>query len=321
MSAPTITAPFGRAIHSAATGLGVRLAPWDHFQGPRLSLRALDVLWTDIDARSRDPLIGARIGSALQATHLDSAGLLLMSCGTMHDAVQAFVRYFPIISESCAVRAEPADDGLQLVYTPGYVLAQPLRAEAVLCGVAALTASITGGAVRVTLDFAHPPRTDPALYHGVLGDACAVRFDRPSYAVFVSARDLAAPLVQANPSLQTHLRAAADDALLALHHEQVDAQVQRFVRRQPRWNRADIAAAMAISDRQLGRRLAATGTSFRTIRDAVHCDTACALLEQGTSIGAITAHLGYSDESAFGKAFRRWTGQSPGRFRVDVLDL
>lgn len=77
-----------------------------------------------------------------------------------------------------------------------------------------------------------------------------------------------------------------------------------------------VAAAMGVSVRTLQRRLAEHGLEFSTIIDGVRRDQAMALLGDGSrDLTGIALDLGYSDATSFSRAFRRWTGVSPGRFR------
>jgi AraC-like DNA-binding protein/NAD(P)-dependent dehydrogenase (short-subunit alcohol dehydrogenase family) len=79
----------------------------------------------------------------------------------------------------------------------------------------------------------------------------------------------------------------------------------------------EIAAALAISVPTLRRRLRTAGTSLRRIRDDVLADRArTALRTTDEPIGSIAARLGFSETSAFTRAFHRWTGEPPARDRA-----
>ncbi|GGB29175.1 HTH-type transcriptional regulator VqsM [Tistrella bauzanensis] len=81
---------------------------------------------------------------------------------------------------------------------------------------------------------------------------------------------------------------------------------------------ADLGTAarrLALSERSLRRRLAEAGTGFRQERDAALAERARRLLIlDGLTVDATAARLGYADAAAFSRAFRRWTGDAPGRF-------
>jgi AraC-like DNA-binding protein len=78
-----------------------------------------------------------------------------------------------------------------------------------------------------------------------------------------------------------------------------------------------IAAALAVGPRTLRRRLAAEGTSLRALLDEVRRDRAILELTRGDlSLVELAASLGFSDQSAFSRAFTRWTGLSPRAYRL-----
>ena len=79
---------------------------------------------------------------------------------------------------------------------------------------------------------------------------------------------------------------------------------------------ARIARKLAMSERTLRRRLEAEGTSFADILVSVRREAAeRALREARLGLGEIAFQLGFSEASAFSRAFKRWTGQSPAEFR------
>ena len=79
---------------------------------------------------------------------------------------------------------------------------------------------------------------------------------------------------------------------------------------------ASVGRRLGISSRTLQRRLAEEGTSFRALRDAVLWEAVEVLLSNPSlKIEAIALSVGFSDAAAFSKAFRRWKGYPPTRYR------
>ncbi|ABF12372.1 helix-turn-helix domain-containing protein [Cupriavidus metallidurans] len=79
---------------------------------------------------------------------------------------------------------------------------------------------------------------------------------------------------------------------------------------------AELAATMGLTDKALRRRLFQEGQSYRAIVDALRRDAAIRLLEQSRlSVAEIGIRLGFSEPSAFHRAFRRATGLTPNQFR------
>lgn len=77
-----------------------------------------------------------------------------------------------------------------------------------------------------------------------------------------------------------------------------------------------VAAALHVDERTLRRRLADEGTSFRALADEVRATLATELLRAGVTVQEAAARLGYHDAAGFTRAYRRWTGTTPGRARA-----
>jgi AraC-like DNA-binding protein len=70
--------------------------------------------------------------------------------------------------------------------------------------------------------------------------------------------------------------------------------------------------------RTLSRHLKGSGMGFRALANEIRFEIARQLLEDSdVSLGQIGAALGYSEASAFTRAFRRWSGQTPTSWRAD----
>ena len=80
---------------------------------------------------------------------------------------------------------------------------------------------------------------------------------------------------------------------------------------------AEVAERCMIHRRTLSRRLRAEGTAFRRLSDEVRFDIACRLLgNRKMTFAQIATTLGFSEASAFTRAFRRWSGQTPTAWRA-----
>jgi AraC-like DNA-binding protein len=74
-----------------------------------------------------------------------------------------------------------------------------------------------------------------------------------------------------------------------------------------------------MSSRTLQRALAREGTAYHSIADQVRRAVAEQLLAKRQPVCEIANVLGFNDVAAFHRAFRRWTGSTPGVFRSRVL--
>ena len=82
----------------------------------------------------------------------------------------------------------------------------------------------------------------------------------------------------------------------------------------------EAARELHLSPRTLHRRLQDEGASFRAVKDALRRDLALARLARpGGNVARVAAELGYSEPSAFFRAFQGWTGEAPSAWRRRVL--
>lgn len=310
---PSITVHYAQGILQAAQRLGLPV-PAELPPQTRIPLARQDAFWDGICVASADPLVGLRLGSALQVGHLDMVGALLMSCEHFGEALEALLEYYPIIAEGSEFELERDATRVCLVYRPSYGVRREERVEAALASLAHLTGWITGGQVRpLRLSFGHGARGERACYENVLG--CPVSFETAENALCFAESACEVPLIQANALMREHLRALADAQLERLGAQSLAVRVQQLLRQHPRWGKERVAEQLELSGRHLNRKLADEGTSFKLLRDQALHAMAEQLLRESPRLAEVAERLGFSDESAFAKAFRRWSGMTPGQFR------
>lgn len=79
----------------------------------------------------------------------------------------------------------------------------------------------------------------------------------------------------------------------------------------------EVAANLRLTPRTLQRRLNNTNTNFKYMVDDARKERSIRLIsDSALGLPDISAELGFSDQSAFQKAFKRWYGQAPGRYRL-----
>jgi AraC-like DNA-binding protein len=131
---------------------------------------------------------------------------------------------------------------------------------------------------------------------------------------------LAAPLAQANVPLQKLLREHAESLLARLPSASLSARVVSLLSSQLSQgepDRAQLARALNLSERTLQRRLAEEGSSYQQLLNDSRRQLAEGYLRDGRLAATeIALLLGYSEPSVFFRAFRQWTGLTPGEYRA-----
>lgn len=198
--------------------------------------------------------------------------------------------------------------------------------DVVLLAALALVHRVAAWAIARPLELVHVEFPDEvpvsAEMVGLLFGAPAIA-RAPAPALAFKSRWLSAPIVRDDADLERFIADSPADLLARPSRrtrgttaDQVRALVVRGIGgEQP--SAEDLAAALAISVPTLRRHLAAEGTSLRAVRDAVLRDAAVAALVHGDRpIADLALHLGFSEASAFTRAFRRWTGSAPSEYRT-----
>jgi AraC-like DNA-binding protein len=314
---PSVTVHFTQAILQAAERLALPLPEALRALGQqaRVPLERQDELWEAFCASAADPLIGLHLGNALQVGHLDMLGALLMSCETLGEGLEALLEYYPIVGEGGEFTLVEEGAWVQLRYQPHYQVRRAERVEAVLASVLHLTRWVSGERVCPRqLQVTHAALAEPARYADLLG--CPLQFDAADNGLLFARADLAVPLIQANAPMREHLRSLADNLLERLGAQSLSVRVEQLLRTQPRWGKERIAEQLQLSGRHLNRKLAEEGSSFKLLRDRVLYQMAEQLLRESPRLAEVAERLGFSDESAFAKAFRRWSGVAPGQYRM-----
>lgn len=317
---PTVTVRYTQAIIQAAERLGFSLP--HSLQATirchsRVSLDLQGRIWDTFCEQAQDPLVGLQLGLEMQAGHLDTMGMVLMSCETLGDALDGLMDYYPIVGEGGQFQVHREHGLCAINYQPDYVTRTAERVEAVLASLLNLIRWGTGQKLAAhAITMHHRPLAAPARYQALLG--VPVTFSSTSNSLWLAESDLARPLTHANPALCEHLRTLADQLMEQLDQQSLSARARDLVRRHPHWGKEKVAQYLGMSGRHLVRKLSDEGTSFKLLRDTLLQRRAEQGLRDGKRLGDISDELGFSDDSAFAKAFKRWTGTSPAQFRKAV---
>jgi len=283
----------------------------DHYD--RLHVQALDL--------TGDPALGLHLAERARLGAFSVVGMLSAHCRTIRHAVEMFARYRRLLSDvDPPSLIEREDDAiLTCHFVRGSERGDRLRAE---YGVTALI-RIAQAALGMTesprlVEFAHAEPSYAAEYQRVL--ACPVLFDRSAVRIHLDRALLDRPQILADRDL-FHLlqsRAVTDMAALAAPPPMsVRARaviVEHYDSTRPAME--DVARRLGISARSLRRRLHDEGRSFADVVDDALAELARHLLmDPALTIQEIAERLGFSEPSAFHRAFKRWTGLTPGQFR------
>ncbi|MFF0426626.1 AraC family transcriptional regulator [Streptomyces sp. NPDC004520] len=170
------------------------------------------------------------------------------------------------------------------------------------------------------VEFVHPEPPHAREYVLLFGAPCVFGAGRTA-AVFDRA-DLDEPVLRDGEALKAFLRRAPVDVLVCADQDStVTGRVRHLIGRAlpagPVPTPEQLADRLSVSPQTLRRQLAAEGTTYQRLRDQVRRDRAIAELAGGrVSIERLSRELGFSEPSAFHRAFRRWTGETPRSYQT-----
>ncbi|NIF23434.1 AraC-like transcriptional regulator QhpR [Candidatus Pantoea multigeneris] len=263
---------------------------------------------------------GLHYGKQFKPQSLGLIGYIGLCSSTLEQALHNVVTAFPWHQHDTLTRLVDKGDSWRLDYQVrhGAILARRQDAELTLGMFLNIIRHVAGKnwAPR-EVHFEHP-RPEQWHEHCKIFDA-PVWFDQPFNSLVIAKRDLQRSMPESDPMLlmvmQDAIRRLNSSASQQSLVEQVRAQISlSLLQGEPVLE--EVADKMGLSSWSLQRRLREEGGSFTTLVDKVRCEMATHYLQQKQlPISEMALLLGYSEVSAFSRAFRRWFGVSPRQWR------
>ena len=328
---PTVSAGYARALLDYAVSRGAdrallldrSLIAADRLldQDNRVPMASYVALMRAAKDLCNSPALGLEFGAATRFDAFSIVGLICRSAGTMGEALRHLNRYRRLIAEVDAggederFRIVPRDDGLWLEDRRPDPDAFPELTEETFARFVCEVARLHPGAPFVkAVEVTHPRPDHAADYTRVL--KAPTTFGAGRNAMLIDAAWLDLPTTGGDAYVFGIFNARAEALLKRLDETTtVRGRVESLLLPRLHLGEADMtttAKAMGLSRQTLYRRLKAEGASFDQVLDGLRRETALSYLESDRLSVNETAYLvGFSDRSAFSRAFKRWTGRSP----------
>jgi AraC-like DNA-binding protein len=288
--------------------------------------REVELLVERAIASSKDPGLGLTLGQQVPESMLHVLGHLLLTCGTLREAFDVVRQYAGLLMGGVEWYLSERDGTATFGFARPNLSAETARfwADWVLTLALRVGRHHSGqpsGAPHALL-LAHAAPSYAERYRHVFG--CTVQFDQPTYGIVFPRELLDVRQPHADARLTAVLKETADvlqrEATNSSSYSERVRYALRYERDLVNVDFDDLASRWGMTRRTLRRRLSAEGNSFSELLDEACCRIAQEQLRdpQG-SIKEIAERLGYSEASAFFRAFKRWTGQTPSAYRTRAL--
>jgi len=279
-------------------------------------------VWREAVRQSGDDAFGIHAAEQIRPGAFDVLDYAARSSATLGDGLERLVRYHRILHDAAVVQLSVERDSARLTHTlPGDAAGLPRHtAEFIVAAWIVIARQATGlDFAPVEVSFRHPPPADFREHRRLF--RAPIRFNRPVNGVVLRRALLDTPLVEADPGLcgvlERHIRELVDrmpraSALSDRVRELVASELSTG-----RASAATVARKLHMSRRTLQRQLGADGTTFRALFDTLRRDLAIRYLAERTiAIAEVAFLLGFSEASAFHRAFHRWYGTTPTAYRM-----
>jgi AraC-like DNA-binding protein len=287
--------------------------------GMRIRYTSVHQVWKMASHLVADPCFGLDAPRYWHPSYLHALGYAWLSSHSLRDALQRCVRYLRIVSEAAILKVEDRDSGLAVVMdavTAGLrVSAQVDLSMAVFMHMCRL--NYGDDLVPLEVRFIHTAPSCSRRYTQVF--KAPVHFSAEEDSLLLPADAADRFLTGANPHLARLNDQVMIDYLAKLDKEDIIQRTKAMIiDRLPSGDisQKQVAPALNMSPRSLQRRLKSLGTTFSALLDETRRNLAQSYISDvETDLTEIAFLLGFSEHSAFSRAFKRWTGITPSELR------
>lgn len=267
---------------------------------------------------------GLLLGQHAKPSHLGVVGFLIPSAPNVGEALNSLVRYLCLHDQGGMVTIETYEGTTEF----GYVIRQPGAmavdqiydlSMVIACNIMRTLCGEKWNPKEVSFMRKEPEDLTP---YQVFFQA-PIRFHADKSAIIFDKDWLEHSLPLSDPFLQQHLQKEAEELLLSQDTNFLII-LERLMHQcliNQQCSARNLAKRLGMHERTLHRRLEHFGTNFRRELEQRRFSISRQLLtETNEQIINIAVSLGYSNSSAFTRAFKQWSGKSPSQWRKDILN-
>lgn len=243
----------------------------------------------------------------------------MLASETVEDAVRRAVRFQRIFSDEFTISVETRGPLASVRFRPPEPRESPwFPADVAAVGIVLVTRSLLMDPQErpSAVELRRPEPADSNRLRDVF--QCPIRYGMRANEILWPTAMLQRRLPLANPQIVLEAERAVVEYLANIDQSRFESRVRQVLMESlpsATHDRRRVAQKLGVSIRTLSRALADEGTSYRDILDEVREVLARAYLRDARStVGDIALRLGFSDTSAFSRAFHRWTDQAPTEY-------
>jgi len=289
----------------------------------RLKFSDYDAMLSRASTLVNDPAMGIRTARFMHPSHLGALGHAWMASSSLRAAIKLAARFRRMFNEQIVMQVDELPDRVRVTYGMLQKPSNPrMLGDAQLANLLTMCRLNFGTNLEpVEISLKRPEPSDPSPWQEIFGSS--VCYDQPENSLAISARDADTPLTGSNRELVHIHEEVIRRYLVTLDRNNILNQSRlRIMEQLPsgRVTEDDLANVLNMSKRTLHRKLRENNETFRSLLLQVRRNLADRYItNQEYSVTEIAFLLGYSDTSAFSRAFKTWHGRSPTQVREREL--
>ena len=290
----------------------------------RIPAQLADIAFAKAAARIANPAFALRAGECWHPSNLGTMGFAWLSSRTLHTGLKRMERFSRIIGNDFTYQLIEEPTGVRFVHNHGRgddPVGQ-LMTDFTLAILLTMCRTNFGHHLNaVELHLRRPPPANPAPWQDFFG--CPVKFGAAEDSFLLDRETVDMPLPTANIPLANTFDSILAEQMASFIDSDLISRSKAFLLREltsgtP--SAQEVASRLGMSQRSFQRKLGELGLTYQKILDEIRHELARRYLDDpGKSVTEIAFLLGFSEQSAFTRAFRHWSGMSPSVYRGERM--
>jgi AraC-like DNA-binding protein len=290
----------------------------------RIPASLADIAFTKAAARIADPAFALRAGECWHPSNLGTMGFAWLSSRTLHTGLKRLERFSRIIGNDFTYHLSEEPAGVRFVHNHGRgddPIGHPMT-DFTLAILLTMCRTNFGQQLNATeLHLRRPSPANPAPWQEFFG--CEVHFAAAEDSFLLDREAVDKPLLSANIPLANTFDSILAEQMASFTDSDLISRSKAFLLREltsgtP--SAQELASALGMSQRSFQRKLSELSLTYQKVLDDIRHELARRYLDDPSkSVTEIAFLLGFSEQSAFTRAFRHWSGMSPSVYRGERI--
>ncbi|MDH5654682.1 MAG: AraC family transcriptional regulator [Spirochaetia bacterium] len=290
----------------------------------RITVDQYDCLIGKASELSGNHYFGLHLGKNFSIGTGNVAALIMQNCSNLLEAGEKYLKYQNVVDESMQIdlTIENQKAIISMQNLCDHIKHKRHMLDAIAVNAVNVLNQIAASEIVFdSIEFIH---NNPDFYNEYKNVfPCRLEWGKPVTAIRLDKTYLETPVKQPNPELLHLLEEQADQILSKLNGEKYYTLKVLNILKDNNFDFLNglekVAASIPMSVRNLQHKLKEENTGYQKLLNNVRKEKAFMMLNKGLSITEISFLLGFSEPAVFQKAFRKWTGKSPGEYRNQTV--